>query len=588
MAHAISQKSIYICPMEHIIPAKQLNWLYIFIALAIAVNFSGLFVTIMGPDAALYATIAKTMVLHHDYVNLVVNGHDWLDKPHFPFWIAALSFNLFGFTTWAYKLPGILFLLMGALYTYYFAKNLYNERIALWSVLILLTAQHILLSNNDVRAEPYLTGLIIAAVYHFYRANIRNNYWHLLAGCIFTACAIMTKGMFAIIPIGGAIVGQLVITREWKKLFNWKWLVAIILTLAFIIPELYCLYYQFDVHPEKVVFSHIGVSGIWFFFWDSQFGRFFNTGPIKGGGDPFFFLHTTLWAFLPWSLLFFVSVYRFIKTGIKNVRGQEWYCISAGLLTFLLFSASKFQLPHYMNIVFPFFAIITAQYLYNVQLSKSIKAIRITQIVVISVMITIICILEYFFYSELTTPVLVILFLLYVAMVMVPKIVSNNGIQRIIISTILVAFIVNVYLNMAFYPTLVKYQGGSEAARWIDQRDTKKYPVYQCDNDAWPMEFYLNRPLQMIDPDTVKSTPKGTFYLYANADVIKRIKAKGWPLLIVDTLQKYTITRLKGSFINKNTRQKQLTVMEIVLVNAPGIPVLNKLSIDPKSIHRPL
>ena len=574
--------------MEQTIPAKQLNWLYIFIALAVAVNFSGLFVTIMGPDAALYATIAKTMALHHDYVNIMVNGRDWLDKPHFPFWITAISFNVFGFTTWAYKLPGILFLLMGALYTYHFAKSLYNERIALWAVLILLTSQHILLSNNDVRAEPYLTGLIIAAVYHFYKANSRNNYWHLLAGCVFTACAIMTKGMFAIIPIGGAIAGQFIITQQWKQLFNWKWLVAIILTLVFIIPELYCLYYQFDIHPEKVVFDHTHVSGIKFFFWDSQFGRFFNNGPIKGNGDPFFFVHTTLWAFLPWSLLLFVSIYRFIKTGIKNTKGQEWYCICAALLTFLLFSASKFQLPHYMNIVFPFFAIITAQYLYGVQLPKSIKAIRITQIVVISIMILIICILEYFFYSVLTGPVIFILLMLYAAIIMVPKLVSTDGIQRIIISTLLVSFLVNIYLNMAFYPTLLKYQGGSEAAAWINQHNTKGYPVYQCDDNSWAMEFYLNKPLQTINTDTVKAVPKNTFYLYTNPDVVKSITSKGWQVQVVDTVHSYTITRLKGGFLNKNTREKQLIPMQIVLVNAPGVPIFNKQSINPVGIRRSL
>lgn len=574
--------------MEQTIPAKQLNWLYFFIALAVAVNFSGLFVTLMGPDAALYATISKTMVLHHDYVNLIVNGHDWLDKPHFPFWITAISFNLVGISTWSYKLPGILFLLMGALYTYYLAKGLYNKRIALWSVLILLTAQHILLSNNDVRAEPYLTGLIIAAVYHFYKANIRNNYWHLLAGCIFTACAIMTKGMFAIIPIGGAIVGQLTITQQWKHLFNWKWLVAIILTLIFILPEIYCLYYQFDIHPEKVVFDHTNVSGIKFFFWDSQFGRFFNTGPIKGGGDPFFFVHTTLWAFLPWSLLFFVSVYRFIKTGIKNTKGQEWYCISAALLTFLLFSASKFQLPHYMNIVFPFFAIITAQYLYTVQLPKSIKAIRINQIFVIAIMFALICTIEYFFDPVLKLSVLIILVVFCLGMIILPRQASQNTIQRVIISTIFISFIVNIYLNMAFYPTLLQYQAGSQAAEWINQHDLKKYPVLQCDYDAWPMEFYLNRPLQIINPDTIRSVPKNTFYLYANPDVVKSIRAKGWPLLIVDTLQRYTITRLKGSFLNKRTRASQLMPMQIALINPPGMPQLNKLNINPTTIRRPL
>ena len=373
------------------------KWLYIFIAMAVLVNFSGLFITITGTDGTLYASIAKTMVLHHDYVNLYAAGADWLDKPHFPFWVTALFFNVFGLTTWAYKLPGILFMMMGAWYTYRFAKSLYNREIALWSVLILLTAEHIVISNNDVRAEPFLTGLVIASVYHFYKAYIKNNYWQLLAGCLFTACAIMTKGMFALIPIGGAIAGQLIITSQWKQLFNLRWLVAAILILIFILPEFYCLYQQFDLHPEKVIFGQKAVSGIRFFFWDSQFGRFFNTGPIKGHGDPFFFVHTTLWAFLPWSLLLFAAVFQFIRKGRKSVQSVEWYCLCGSLLTFLIFSASQFQLPYYLNIVFPFFAILTAQYLYHLTSEKSIRAVRITQIIVIVILFVVVGLVQYFF-----------------------------------------------------------------------------------------------------------------------------------------------------------------------------------------------
>ncbi|RYD91451.1 MAG: glycosyl transferase, partial [Sphingobacteriales bacterium] len=160
------------------------KWLYLFVGFAVLINLSGLCVPLMNPDATLYATIAKTMVLRGDYVNIIVRGTDWLDKPHFPFWVAAVFFKIFGITDWAYKLSGIVFMLMGAAYTWLFAKSLYNKQVAIWSVLILLTAQHIILSNNDVRAEPYLTGLIIAAVYHFYKADIRNNFWQLLAGCV--------------------------------------------------------------------------------------------------------------------------------------------------------------------------------------------------------------------------------------------------------------------------------------------------------------------------------------------------------------------------------------------------------------------
>jgi len=326
------------------------QWLYLFIGVAVLINLTGLFIPIMGPDGTLYATIAKTMVQRNNYIELFYNGTDWLDKPHFPFWISAFSFKLLGFTTFAYKLPAVLFMLLGAWYTYLFAKRLYNTQIALWSVLILLTAQHIVLSNNDVRAEPYLTGLIIASVYHLYRAQ-KGNYWQLVLTCLFAACAVMTKGLFALVPICGAIGGHLFITRQWNQLLNIKWLIAAVFILIFILPELYCLYVQFDAHPEKLVFDKHNVSGIKFFFWDSQFGRFFNTGPIKGHGDPFFFVHTALWAFLPWSLLLFAALFQLVKKGSRMIFRTEWYCISGAMLTFLLFSASSFQLPHYLNIV---------------------------------------------------------------------------------------------------------------------------------------------------------------------------------------------------------------------------------------------
>ncbi|MDB5087424.1 MAG: glycosyl transferase, partial [Mucilaginibacter sp.] len=90
-------------------PAQN-KLLYLFTGLAVLINFSGLFIPIQGVDATIYALISKTMVQRNDFVQLIYHGADWLDKPHFPFWITALSFKLFGFTTWAYKLPGILFL----------------------------------------------------------------------------------------------------------------------------------------------------------------------------------------------------------------------------------------------------------------------------------------------------------------------------------------------------------------------------------------------------------------------------------------------------------------------------------------------
>jgi len=547
--------------------ATNFKWLYIFIALAVFVNFSGLFITIIGPDGTLYATIAKTMVLKHDYVNLYAQGADWLDKPHFPFWVTALSFNLLGITTWTYKLPGILFMMMGVWYTYVFAKILYNKEVALWSALILLTAQHIVISNYDVRAEPYLTGLVIASVYHFYKAYDQNNFWHLLAGCVFAACSIMTKGMFALIPIGGAIAGHLIITKQWKQLFHWRSLVAIVLTILFTLPELYCLYEQFDLHPEKIVFGHTGVSGIRFFFWDSQFGRFFNTGPIKGSGDPAFFVHTTLWAFLPWSLLLFASVFQFIRKGIKNVQNEEWCCICGSLLTFLVFSASKFQLPHYLNIVFPFFAIITAQYLYRLSAEKSIMAVRTTQFIVAGLLFVLVVALNYFFKPEAFNVLIgIILLIVLVAWFVLPLKITNKTFWRIGYQTLLVSFFVNLYLNLAFYPSLLHYQALTQAAFYINKNNPGKLPVAQSGDVPFAMEFYLDQPLTNINTDGTGPQPVKPYLLFAQTDIINGLKAKGWQMQHVKTFERYWISRLKPGFLNKNTREKELTHSELVIV----------------------
>lgn len=557
--------------MTKLVPHSNSQWLHALVALAVLLNLSGIFVTIMAPDGALYATIAKTMVLHNNYTDLYAEGRNWLDKPHFPFWIIALSFKCFGFTTWAYKLPAILFLMMGARYTYLFAKSLYDTQVALWSVLILLTAEHIVISNQDVRAEPYLTGLIIASVYHFYKAYTANNWWHLIIGSAFAACAIMTKGMFAIIPIGGALAGDMAIKKQWKQLFNLRWLVAVILTGVFVLPEIYCLYQQFDLHPEKVVFGHNHVSGIKFFFWDSQFGRFFNTGPIKGHGDPTFFIHTTLWAFLPWSLLLFAALFQYFKQKSKNVQLAEWYCICGSLLTFLLFSASKFQLPFYLNIVFPFFAILTAQYLYSVKGAKSLRAIGIVQKTIVVLLMVLIVVLQYFFRPDSMTGLTgFILLVLFIAKFYLPAKLTNTPWERIAITTFFAACIVNLYLNLAFYPSLLKYQSGSEAAMWINKNNTARLPVVQCihTNDyGYPLEFYLDQPLFTIDQNGVGDLPQKPFLMYGYPDNINALKARGWHIETLKTFDRYWITRLKPKFLNQKTRPVTLEKVEVVLVN---------------------
>ena len=69
--------------------------LYVLIAIAAASSLSVLFSSILpSADACLYAYLSKLLAHSSNWAYIYYDGVDWLDKPHFPFWIMALSFSV--------------------------------------------------------------------------------------------------------------------------------------------------------------------------------------------------------------------------------------------------------------------------------------------------------------------------------------------------------------------------------------------------------------------------------------------------------------------------------------------------------------
>ncbi|MEO1653942.1 MAG: glycosyltransferase family 39 protein, partial [Bacteroidota bacterium] len=254
-------------------------------------------------DAGVYAFLSKRMVETNDFLNLYLDATDWLDKPHFPFWVGALFFKLFGVSSFAYLLPLVIATLLGLLYTFRFAQLYYNDETAWLSVFVLGTAQYVFMATTEGRIEPYLMLFIMASLFHFSKALRHNHLSDYIFASLFVALGVMTKGILIIIPIFGAIGGHILLKeKSLKPFFKWQWLLVLFFMFLFITPELYALYVQFDSQPEKIVFDRQGVSGIQWFLWDSQFTRFINAGPVtRSQGDYSFFLHTLIWAFSPWS-----------------------------------------------------------------------------------------------------------------------------------------------------------------------------------------------------------------------------------------------------------------------------------------------
>ena len=353
--------------MKNLAESKVLKLL---ILVTVVANAFGMVCPVLiSGDANLYAAVSRHMALHNDWMNLYAEGADWLDKPHFPFWMSAACFKVLGISAASFIFSGFVFHLVGGYYTYKLARQFYGEGTALLAALVYFTTLHLVLSTIDVRAEVFLTGLIMPACYYWLRFDETAKARYLLAGAAFTACAIMTKGIFVLVTIGSGLACRWAYRRQWRQCFRLKWLLALLLCFVFILPELIALYAQFDAHPEKVVFGHQGVSGLRFFFWDSQFGRFFNTGPIRNQhGSPFFYLHTFLWSFLPWTVAFLGAVFSAVRSlprGEPGDRSAAVFLYGSFLIPFVMFSATKFQFDYYLDILLPFAGIISAKYLHD-------------------------------------------------------------------------------------------------------------------------------------------------------------------------------------------------------------------------------
>ena len=534
------------------------------IILIVVCSFFSVFSDIMEPDGALYATIAKTMLINGDWLNLYVNGTDWLDKPHLTFWLSALSFKVFGIHAFAYKLPSFLVTLLGAGYLYGLSRHFYNQKTALTSVLIFLSALHLLISNFDVRAESYLCAFVVAAVYHYYSAQERS-FWHIVAGSFFTACAIMVKGIFVVAPIFSGFVLYWALTHQYHQFLKFKWWIAIVLIFIFIVPELYALYIQFDLHPEKLVFGKTGVSGIRFFFWDSQFGRFMNNGPIKGKGDVSFFLHTNLWAFLPWSVLFYAAVCSLAAKKTRAKYPPESIILwSASLVTFLMFSFSKFQLPHYIIILFPFFAMITAVYLENLK-PKPIVVFYFMQtglLILVSILLIAITLLFGFRDQYLCIGLLIVLALFAFLWF------GGRSVHTIIGRSALLSLSLAVFLYLFFYPSLVGYQAGMQAGKWLKaNHPSAQVGVFMSDN-AFSFSFYANQTPVHFDNlvELRNNTEKRSMIVY-----MPKYALSMFPDVrqsdILKTFDNYHITKLKLKFLNKETRASTFDQYCLVKIN---------------------
>ncbi|WP_298472586.1 glycosyltransferase family 39 protein [uncultured Maribacter sp.] len=542
---------------------------WFFMLLIILVYITGMFVTLFENDSAQFAVMAMRMVQENDFLNLFKGPNEYLDKPHMHYWLAALSFKIFGLQDWAYRIPGILSSLLGAYSCYGLGKLLYNRPTGKLAALIFMTAQTIFLSNIDVRTDAVLTGFTIFAIWKLAEYIETRSLLSISLGAFGAAIAFSTKGQIAILVLGLPLLCHMAYARKWKALLHWKVIIALLVFGICIAPMLYAYYHQFDLHPEKVIRGKDHRSGIFFIFWEQSFERLSGDGIGKNSSDYFFFFHTFLWVFLPWTVIGLVAYWNkaklIIRTKFRKEQNQEFLTIGGITVIFLIISFAQFKLPHYLNVTIPLFAVLTASYLYNLSLKNEFKTTKYllgVQYFILGIVFIASSLFCFFVFKD--KPMLVCGGFLTVSIIVLYFCLKREAYYfRIISIAAGSAVLLNLVLNTHFYPNLLKYQAGSSMAKKIKEEGIPTDKIYKISsNYTWSLDFYNHKPVHIATVQELKG--KHDYWVYGSETDLQQLQKLGLDWDNQLTVKQFRITRLRAKFLNPTTRKKVLHKMHLI------------------------
>jgi 4-amino-4-deoxy-L-arabinose transferase-like glycosyltransferase len=522
----------------------------------------GWVVPLMEIDAVQYANISREMLHNGQYLELYDRGRDYLDKPPMLFWLSSLSMRVFGVNDAAYRLPSYLFSLVAVYSTYRLTVLFYKREIAVLAALVLGSCQALFLINHDVRTDTMLMGWVALALWQL-AAWYRSGAWsNLLVASVALAGGMMTKGPIALMVPVFCFVPHFLLTGNYRQFFRWEYLVLLLVVGVLLIPMSIGLYRQYDLHPGKVIDGKTIQSGLRFFFWTQSFGRITGESQWHENDSFFFLFQNMLWSFLPWIIFFVVGLLRdaraLWRARLKLPAGAEWISTGGFVLTYGCLGMSHYQLPHYIFVVFPLAAIITAKAVY----ALANKPLFITHIILFSLLWVALGGVVF-----LPFPVPLGFKIAFVAAALgwlALAIWFRHGpLPRLVLLGVCTMLCINFFVDLCFYPRLLDYQLHHVVMTGMRAQGItpSRLYVYKMDEER-ALDFYTDHLYaHTTQTDTL---PDGACIL-TNRQGLDSLGAHPG-LDLVYTGGYFHVSTLDIGFLNPATREKELTPVYILRV----------------------
>jgi len=548
---------------------NQKFFIFSLVAASLVCVIGMLGIPLIDIDAAQYASMSREMASTGNYLQLYDLGKDYLDKPPLLFWLSSLSIQLFGVYDWAYRLPSILCLGLALYSVYRFTLLYYNELIVQLSVLVLASSQAFILMAHDVRCDTMLMGFVMFSIWQL-AAWYQSNAWkHFVMAFMGIGLGMLTKGPIAIVVPGVSFAIHFLLQRNWKQFFRWEYILGVIIVGVLLIPMSIGLYTQFDLQPGKIIHGVPIQSGLRFYYWTQSFGRYTGENVFNEMNHFTFLLENMLWSFLPWIFIFFmalvISVKDILKSRFKLQNHEEFIAAGGFIATYCMLARSQAQLPHYIFVVLPLAAIVTAKGLHQIYFSDGFLKLKKVALY-----------FHGFIFTLLWAAVIMIVLFVFIDMPVYVKIVAIMGAVYFLylllfykgqtpkfISLALYTILgVNFILNTSFYPRLLKYELGVSAAAFINQNKLPKKDVFLYEIDeSRALHFYGNHSFERLFDSSLLAPGQ---ILITKATSFPKLQQQFPGTSILHKNAYFGVSMLTLPFLNPATRDKEVTPYIIV------------------------
>jgi hypothetical protein len=279
---------------------------------------------------------------------------------------------------------------------------------------------------------------------------------------------------------------------------------------------------------------------------------------------PTFLLENMLWSFLPWIFIFIwafaAKLINIFKEGLFKVQ-TERISFFGFLLTYLVLSRSQAQLPHYIFVVFPLAAVLTAAHFAALleqadRLHKWIKWFFGFHLFIFMILLIAMGLISNIPFGKMGLLGTLILFGTFIIMIKI-GFSHQNLIQKWIAMSLVLMIGLNIILNSFFYPHLLQYQWGNALVKVAKEKkwDIKKIASYKIPK-SYAFHFYGQHIFPVLKDS---SQFKEGQLLVVDAEPAQQLMMDFPNSSILYQGNRFHVTLLTLTFLNPRTRSEEVT-----------------------------